>query len=182
MNMLDITWMEGYEEQDEYISCVEDLVFHPLIQSMGGFRHHQKTSCLDHSLSVSYTSYLLCKALGWDYRSAARGGLMHDLFLYDYRTTTLEEGRHGVVHPRIALDNASAITDVNDVERDIILKHMYPRTWQRPSFKESFLVCLVDKYWAVKEFLGLSGLTRPKFRCRPLTQWLLLVLGAAIKI
>jgi len=154
MNKLTLNRSDSNLEGLEYISCVNDLVFHPLIQSMKQYKHHKNTNCLDHSLNVSYTSYVLCKSWGWDYRSAARGGLLHDLFLYDWRTTTLEEGRHGFVHPRIALDNASVVSDINDLEKDIILKHMFPLTLQPPAFRESLLVCLVDKYWAVKESLG----------------------------
>ncbi|HWP98822.1 MAG TPA: hypothetical protein VN426_18420 [Syntrophomonadaceae bacterium] len=148
---------ESVSSDLEYASCIDDLIIHPLIQMMRQFRHHKNSSCLDHSLNVSYTSFMLCKALGWDYRAAARGGLLHDLFLYDWRTTTLNEGRHGFVHPQIALDNASLIFSLNDLEKDIILKHMFPLTWRPPVFRESLLVCLVDKYCALKEVLGFSA-------------------------
>jgi len=160
MTRLTLNRSDSYLEGLEYTSCVDDLILHPSIQSMQQFRHHKNTSCLDHSLNVSYTSYVLCKALGWNYRSAARGGLLHDLFLYDWRTTTLKEGKHGFVHPRIALDNASVVSDINDLEKDIILKHMFPLTWRPPAFRESLLVCLVDKYCAVKESFGFCASSR----------------------
>jgi uncharacterized protein len=140
----------------EHAACIDDLVFHPMVQTMKQFKHHHNTSCFDHSLNVSFTTYLLCKNLGWDYKSAARGGLLHDLFLYDWRSTTLEEGKHGFVHPRIALDNALREFTLNSLEMDIIVKHMFPLTWQPPGYKESLLVCLVDKYCAVKETFGIS--------------------------
>ncbi|MDD3269091.1 MAG: hypothetical protein PHX14_07195 [Syntrophomonadaceae bacterium] len=145
---------EQYSDHCDYTQCIDDLIFHPLIQEMKQYRHHYSTSCFYHSLNVSYSSYRLCKALGWDYKSAARGGMLHDLFLYDWRTTTLENGRHGFVHPQIALENASGVSALNDLEKDIILKHMFPLTWRPPSYKESLLVCLVDKYWAVKELFA----------------------------
>lgn len=156
MKQLRQNGMDRSLDQIEYLACVDDLLFHPLVQSMNQYRHHHSTSCWDHSLHVSYTSYVLSKALGWDYKSAARGGLLHDLFLYDWRTTTLDEGRHGFVHPRIALDNASTVSTVNDLEKDIILKHMFPLTWRPPVFKESLLVCMVDKYCALTEVIGLN--------------------------
>jgi uncharacterized protein len=89
--------------------------------------------------------------LGWDHRAAARGGLLHDLFLYDWRTTTLDRGRHGFVHPRLALENASRIYSLNELEKDIIMKHMFPLTLQPPKYKESLVVCMVDKFCAVEE-------------------------------
>ncbi len=150
---LTLNRLDGYME---YNTCVDDLISHPMIQSMEQFRHHKNTSCLEHSLNVSYISFVLCKALRWDYKSAARGGLLHDMFLYDWRTTTLNEGRHGFVHPKIALDNVSVIADTNNVEKDIILKHMFPLTWRPPAYRESLLVCLVDKYCALQEGLGFN--------------------------
>ena len=42
--------------------------------------------------------------------------------------------------------------DLNDMEKDIIVKHMWPLTIVPPKFKESYIVTLVDKYCATKEF------------------------------
>jgi len=163
LSELDLNWLHLDSGEQDFLACIDDLIFHPYIQSMNQFRHHKSATCLDHSLHVSYFSYTLCKALGWDYKSAARGGLLHDLFLYDWRTARLEEGRHGFVHPRIALDNACSIATVNEVERDIILKHMFPLTWRPPAYKESMLVCLVDKYCAVREMVRPHGRKRRSF-------------------
>jgi uncharacterized protein len=37
------------------------------------------------------------------------------------------------------------------VERDIILKHMFPITRELPRYKETYVIVLVDKYCAVAE-------------------------------
>lgn len=58
---------------------------------------------------------------------------------------------HAWVHPRIALRNAKKLTDINKREEDIILKHMWGATVAFPRYKESYIVTMVDKYWAVKE-------------------------------
>ena len=76
---------------------------------------------------------------------------MHDLFYYDWRTTKFDEGTHAYIHPRIAVKNAEKITDLSDLERDIILKHMWGATIAPPKYKESYIVTFVDKYCAVKE-------------------------------
>ncbi|MDD2620625.1 MAG: HD family phosphohydrolase [Syntrophomonadaceae bacterium] len=138
----------------DYQECINDLLLHPMVHEMKQFTHHKSTNCFYHSLNVSYTSYRICKTLGWDHRSAARGGMLHDLFLYDWRTDTERDGRHGFVHPKIALVNASNVAALSNLEKDIIIKHMFPLTWRPPSYKESLLVCLVDKYWAVKELFA----------------------------
>lgn len=138
----------------DYESCVRDLIHHEAIQSMASFIQHRDISCLEHSLSVSYKSYRLCKKLGWDHRSAARGGLLHDFFLYDWHLTKPEEGLHGFVHPEIALKNASGLFELDMVEKDIILKHMWPLTLNIPKYKESFVVTLTDKYISLMEILN----------------------------
>jgi uncharacterized protein len=135
----------------EFRICIDDLIANDYVRKMQQFRHHHKVSCLEHSLSVSHTSFKICRALGMDYISAARGGLLHDLFLYDWRTFKPDEGMHGFVHPRISLNNALKVCYLNEIEKDIILKHMFPLTWPLPRYKESMIVCLVDKYCALVE-------------------------------
>lgn len=64
-------------------------------------------SCFDHSVLVSRISWRICRALGLDERAAARGGLLHDLYLYNWREKSTHPGvRHGTEHPAIALANA----------------------------------------------------------------------------
>jgi uncharacterized protein len=102
---------------------------------------------------VSYNSYLVCRVLGLDYQSAARGGLLHDFFLYDWHITKHEEGLHGFTHPGTALKNANKKFSLNKIEKDIIEKHMWPLTIRFPKYKESFIVSFVDKYCSVIEII-----------------------------
>lgn len=138
---------------DEFRMCIDDLINHESIQNMKLYRHHSSVSCFEHSLNVSYASFMLCRALGWEYTSAARGGLLHDLFLYDWRTYKPPEGLHGFVHPRLALNNALDVCALNEIETDIILKHMFPLTWSPPRYKESMVVCLFDSLCSMWEIL-----------------------------
>ncbi|NSW83129.1 MAG: HD domain-containing protein [Syntrophothermus sp.] len=136
---------------EEYRNCIHYVIHSAPVERMKQIRHHGHVTCFEHSLNVSFYSFMLCRALGLDYKAAARAGLLHDLFLYDWRTTRLSHGKHAFVHPRLALNNASAVCLLNEVEKDIILKHMFPLTWQLPSYKESWIVCLVDKCCACAE-------------------------------
>ena len=142
---------EQLHSVDEFRTYIGELITHDSVQMMKQFRHHSKTSCFEHSLNVSYTSFMVCRALGLDYIAAARGGLLHDLFLYDWRTSRPEEGLHGFVHPRLALNNALEVCSLSEIEKDIILKHMFPLTWPPPRYKESMIVCLVDSYCTLCE-------------------------------
>lgn len=136
----------------EYESIIADLVSNVTVQQMQNFKQHYDTSCFEHCKNVSYYSYLICKKHGLDYKAAARAGMLHDLFLYDWRKR--ENGRkglHAFTHPKTALENASKLFDLNEKEQDIILKHMWPVTFALPKYKESYIITLVDKYCAIQE-------------------------------
>jgi uncharacterized protein len=102
---------------------------------------------------------LVCRYLGLDYCSAARGGLLHDFFLYDWHITKQQKGLHGFTHPYTALKNANRFFNLNDLEKDIIVKHMWPLTIRLPKYKETLIVVLVDKYCAIMEIFGFGSRT-----------------------
>ena len=139
----------------KYLECVSDIITHPEIREMENFAQHSNCNRLRHSLYVSYYSYLVCRRLGLDAKSAARGGLLHDFFLYDRRNTDAPKGMHGIVHPRMALKNASGVFEPNRIEKDIIRRHMFPLTITPPRYKESFVVMGIDKYCACVEAFDL---------------------------
>ena len=70
----------------EYRACVEELLFSSQVQHMKSIRHHPGVSCYEHSVFVSYVAWYLADRWGADARTAARAGLLHDLYLYDPRT------------------------------------------------------------------------------------------------
>lgn len=140
----------------EYKKYIAELIEDETVRSMDHFKHHGRTSCLLHSLNVSFYSYLICRTLGLNYIAAARGGLLHDLFLYDWHCTKTEKGLHGFTHPHVALKNALSLFPLNELEKDIIVKHMWPLTYKMPRYRESLIVAMVDKYCACVESLGLS--------------------------
>lgn len=142
-----------WENDAEYLAIVDDLLNHPEVRQLENFVHHLFTNRLDHSLMVSYTSYRIAKRLNRDYRSVARAGLLHDFFLLKVEEVeALAIGSHNNVHPRLALENALRITELNQVERDIILKHMFLCSKVTPPrYLESMIVSMIDKYVALVE-------------------------------
>jgi len=145
---------------DEYKDCVNDLIDHEIVRSMENFIQHDNINCLVHSISVSYYSYVICRFLGLDYCAAARGGLLHDLFLYDWHTTKTRNGLHGFTHPKTALENAKKYYKLNMLEEDIIVKHMWPLTLKMPKYKESYIVSFVDKYCSLIEIVSFERMKR----------------------
>ena len=142
--------MTAYLKDVEYMEHVGHLIDSAKVQRLGEITHHYHSTRLEHSINVSYTSYKLAKKFGWDAKSTARGGLLHDLFFYDWRDTKFNKS-HAWIHPRIAVRNAQKLTSLNKIEKDIIVKHMFGATIPPPRYKEAWIVTCVDKYWAVRE-------------------------------
>lgn len=134
-----------YEDED-YLELVEDLLSNEAVLKLEGIKHHYITNRLEHSLGVSYRSFKLAKRFNLDCSAVARAGLLHDLFFYESCDKNAVGGKgHNYEHPRIALKNALEITDLNEKEKDIILKHMFGATFDVPKYAESWIVTLMDK-------------------------------------
>lgn len=132
----------------EYMNCVYDILSSPIFQKMNDYIQHGTTTTLKHCLAVSYVSYKICRSYRLDYRSAARGALLHDLFLYDWHEHAKKTGNyfHGFTHPQVALHNANHYFQLNQKEQDIIVKHMWPLTVIPPKKAEGYVVMYADKY------------------------------------
>ncbi|MBO0488019.1 HD domain-containing protein [Vagococcus fluvialis] len=140
-----------WQEDAEYLELVADLIYTDEVQNLVEFKQHHYSNRLEHSINVSYRSFLLAKKWNGDLRATARAGLLHDLFHYDWRTNKSDEGSHAYIHPRVALENARKLTEISKLEEDIIVKHMFGATIAPPKYKESYIVTLVDKYCACEE-------------------------------
>jgi len=153
---------------------VEDLIFKSYLEEimqkkkylkMNRYIQHGNTSCLLHSIAVSYYSFRLAKFLRLNIheKELIRGALLHDYFLYDWHAKykpTRNVGLHGRIHPKIALFNARKDYNVNELEADIIARHMFPLTFTPPKYKESIIVCLVDKVLSTYEVFSKNAYTK----------------------
>ncbi len=123
------------------------------LQHMDDYTQHGNTSTLLHSIAVSYFSCRLAYKfhLSYSERELIRGALLHDYFLYDWHEKDASHSWHGFTHPGKALDNAKKDFALTEREKDIIRKHMFPLTPAVPRYRESVLVCLVDKWCSTIE-------------------------------
>lgn len=139
-----------------YYSNISDIIDRCELNDLKCITHHISTTRFQHCVNVSYYSYLVCRKLGLNARSAARAGLLHDLFYYDRKeyNRSREKGQlsHSALHSRVAAENAAGLTDISPLEKDMIEKHMWPMTRPRPSYKETYVITFVDKYCAILEF------------------------------
>ncbi|MBR3720391.1 MAG: HD family phosphohydrolase [Clostridia bacterium] len=147
---------EATELVEEFNEIIADIANNPNVLALKNHAQHYSTTRYAHCKEVSFLTYLICKKLKLDYISAARGAMLHDFYFYNWRNKNVEGQKrfHAFRHPRISLANASELFKLNDMEKDIILKHMWPLTVIPPKYTEGLIVTLVDKYSATKGFFG----------------------------
>lgn len=141
-----------------YYGVVHDVLEHGSVQRLKMFRHHVHTTRFQHSLNVSYYSYTICRLFRWDAVSAARAGLLHDLYFYetcDYDRDAAPDGAsHYASHPHLALSNAVMQFPLNEKEADMIVHHMWPFVRKKPQCREGFVIAMVDKWVAIMEYFA----------------------------
>lgn len=135
----------------------KDIILSPEAQEMKKYIQHGETTVFEHCVAVAKYSLLIAYFLertlkiGVDKDSLVKGALLHDYFLYDWHFKDHPNRFHGFTHPSVARNNADRDFELNDVERDIIAKHMFPLTPFLPMYRESFIVSIADKWCALAE-------------------------------
>ncbi len=137
---------------EEFQMIIKELIANETVQQMKNYKQHYETTCFEHCYTAAYYCYLICKKYHLDYQSATRAAMLHDLFLYDWRVRQPDrKGFHAFTHGKKACENACKLFDLNEKEKDMISKHMWPVTIEFPKSIEGFILTLVDKYCAVSE-------------------------------
>ena len=140
------------DEDIEFQNIIKPLIVNETVQQMKNFRQHYETSCFEHCYMAAYYCCLICKKFNLDYKSATRAAMLHDLFLYDWRERQPDrKGLHAFTHGKKACKNACELFDLNEKEKDIIIKHMWPVTISFPKSLEGLILTFVDKYCAISE-------------------------------
>lgn len=140
-----------FPKNNEFENIIDELIANDIVQEMKNYRQHFDTSCYEHCYIASYYCYIICKKLHLDYKSAARAAMLHDLFLYDWRDKNSHQRFHAFHHGKTACQNACKIFELNQKEKDMITRHMWPVTLSFPNSIEGFILTLIDKYCAIYE-------------------------------
>ncbi len=143
----------------------EDILRSPNMQLEQEFMQHGGVSVLEHSVTVACACLVLAYRLGISVneRALVRGALLHDYFLYDWHERDRSHRFHGLIHARRALENAERDFLLGEIERNMILTHMFPLNFSPPRYRESVIICVADKICALAETLclpcwgGLAG-------------------------
>ena len=143
--------LENYYNDIKYYRIISDILENEKFKKLDSYKHHGMTR-LDHSIKVSYHAYKIAVKLKLDYISVARAGLLHDFFINE-DLSTRKQKYSMIFHPYKCLENSLKYFQLNDMEKDIIITHMFPTLPHKvPKYLESWLVSIVDKVVATKEF------------------------------
>ena len=139
-----------YKLIEEYAS---DIINNEKVISQKKYMQHGNTSVYEHTIKVTIQALKLSERLRIkvDKRTLIRGCLLHDYFLYDWHVDDKSHRLHGFSHARKALINAKNDFELNKIEENMILTHMFPLNLRVPRYKESVVLCISDKISAVKE-------------------------------
>jgi uncharacterized protein len=156
---------------DEWLLYVEDILLSDEFQRRKLFQHHHNISVWDHSILVSFKSFLFSKYFNTSSRICAIAGLLHDFYpqawLYSEELLKLDDGKylsefgirkplfkmHGFTHGNEASLNVLKFFPELNNDRIInsIKRHMFPLTLIPPKYKEGFIITCVDKMNSVNE-------------------------------
>ena len=138
----------------------QDILDSENFKSTKGHLQHGNMTVHNHCMDVARYSLLINKKLhvNCNKRDLIRGALLHDYFLYDWHDKEALANRqrlHGFHHPVTALHNAEKEFRLNNRQRDIIRKHMWPLSVMPPMCREAWVVTAADKYCSLMETLKL---------------------------
>lgn len=131
-----------------FFNSISHIVEDPDFQQTKNLRQHGWGSRYDHLIRVAWASYRLCSLLGLDEEAAARGGVLHDYYLYESSTVS----GHWKNHPAAALALADMSFPLGQKEVDIIISHMWPLSPVMPRSPEAYIVSAVDTLSACLEY------------------------------
>jgi len=141
---------------DSWFLIVEDILLNDEFQKRKLFMHHHNMSVWDHSILVSFNSFIFGRYFNADIRICAIAGLLHDFYSQAWLSTPvlehLENGKytilmkqkkslfkmHGFVHAADAARNYVKFFPELENKKitNAIKRHMFPLNIIPPRFKE----------------------------------------------
>ena len=144
------------QEKLELEALYQAYKSNPLILKMKEIPMHRGSNCYIHSFKVA--KYAIKRAIKkkktYNLKNVVLGAILHDYYLYDWRTDKSKRKKHGSQHPFIANNNAKRDFEISNEVSEIITTHMWPLTPKHyPKSKEAKLVDFADDVIATREAL-----------------------------
>ena len=143
------------QEKTELENLYQGFLHNELVVKMKEIPMHRGSNCYIHSFKVC--KLVIKKALKskkeYHYKSLIIASILHDYYLYDWRSDRSKRKKHGKRHPYIADENAKRDFSIDEEVSSIIKSHMWPiNPKEFPKTKEAKLVNYVDDIIATREF------------------------------
>ena len=136
-------------EQLEFESIIQPILEIDEYLKLKEMRHHGITR-FDHCERVAKFTYRFTKFFHLNYNEATFAAMLHDFFTTEVKKVNVYSKM--ARHPKIAVDNSSKYFELSDLEKDIILTHMFPVTVKPPKYLESWIVDFIDDVVALYEW------------------------------
>lgn len=144
------------EEKKELESIYQTFLNDEKIMRMKDIPMHRGSNCYIHSFKVAKKAIRKAEKShkkDLDLKIILIGAILHDYYLYDWRSDKSKKKKHGHNHPRIASENASIDFDISQDIKRIIETHMWPLTFREyPKSREAKIVSICDKAVTIGEF------------------------------
>ena len=141
------------EEKERLENIYQTFLNDEKIKKMKDIPVHRGSNCYEHSFKV--VKYAIKKALRYkevNLEVVLIGAILHDYYLYDWRTDSSKKKGHAKNHQIIASENASRDFMISDKVKKVIESHMWPINIKNfPDTKEARIVSLSDKHVALLE-------------------------------
>ena len=154
----------------EFKKIVKDILRNSEFKKLAYIEHHG-ISRWEHLVKVAYYSYIVSKKLNMDYVSATRGALLHDFYLDGNERNNKRKFLDTFSHPKKALETSNNVFNINAIEKNIIISHMFPIYLSIPKYRESILVNIIDKFIG-----GYEMFMEYKYKCKYQINYLYLLI------
>lgn len=131
------------KSNQEFHEIVSDIINHEQFKQLD-FELHHGISRYGHSLRVAKYTYKISKKMHWDFKKITRAALLHDFF-FDSQLESYGKAKTWCKHPEVSILNAKRYFEIDELQENIIISHMFPSCKILPKYKESWLVTCVDK-------------------------------------
>lgn len=146
-----ITEAQRQELEDVYQSFLHD----ERILKMKEIQMHRGSNCYIHSFKVAKLS--IRRALRHkkgNLMTILLGAILHDYYLYDWRSDREKMKGHICRHPYVAAENAERDFGIHEPIKRVIQSHMWPfNLTDFPKTKEARIISLADKTIYLREII-----------------------------
>ena len=143
------------EEKIELEKVYQAFLNDEKILKMQEIPMHRGSNCYLHSFKVAKRAIRYAERShkkDINFHAILLGAILHDYYLYDWRSDRSKKKRHGRNHPQIASENAFRDFNISKEVRKIIESHMWPiNIKEYPESKEAKIVSICDKAVTIKE-------------------------------